>query len=205
MDLERLGGRARGVRGGAARLLPRQPGPHRHRVRRRLALSAARPGDRRAARRRLHPGLPHPGGRQRPVHAGGGDLAGAGRRRRAAPPPRTAHPLPGTGRPHRGGHRRDLGESLRLERVGVLDNFFELGGNSLLGVTIVAAVRRAFELDELPPHILYEAPTVAALARTAEALASGATPAAADPGGSQVRAQLRRSGLEASAARRRGR
>ncbi|GAA2696431.1 hypothetical protein GCM10010412_090320 [Nonomuraea recticatena] len=97
------------------------------------------------------------------------------------------------------------GESLRLERVGVLDNFFELGGNSLLGVTIVAAVRRAFELDELPPHILYEAPTVAALARTAEALASGATPAAADPGGSQVRAQLRRSGLEASAARRRGR
>ncbi|MEV4067998.1 KR domain-containing protein, partial [Nonomuraea dietziae] len=71
------------------------------------------------------------------------------------------------------------GESLRLERVGVLDNFFELGGNSLLGVTIVAAVRRAFELDELPPHILYEAPTVAALARTAEALASGATPAAA--------------------------
>ncbi|MEU8379818.1 SDR family oxidoreductase [Streptosporangium sp. NPDC048865] len=97
------------------------------------------------------------------------------------------------------------GESLRLERVGVLDNFFELGGNSLLGVTIVAAVRRAFQLDELPPHILYESPTVAALARTAEALASGEAPEAADPGASQVRAQLRRSGLEASAARRRGR
>ncbi|WP_231619188.1 type I polyketide synthase [Nonomuraea sp. SBT364] len=96
-------------------------------------------------------------------------------------------------------------ESLRLERVGVQDNFFELGGNSLLGVSIVAAVRRAFELAELPPHILYESPTVAALAGTAEALASGAAPAATDPGGSQVRAQLRRSGLEASAARRRGR
>ncbi|MEV4218611.1 SDR family oxidoreductase [Nonomuraea sp. NPDC049725] len=96
-------------------------------------------------------------------------------------------------------------ESLRLERVGVHDNFFELGGNSLLGVSIVAAVRRAFELAELPPHILYESPTVAALAGTAEALASGTAPAAADPGGSQVRAQLRRSGLEASAARRRGR
>ncbi|MDR8412933.1 SDR family NAD(P)-dependent oxidoreductase [Nonomuraea sp. 3-1Str] len=98
------------------------------------------------------------------------------------------------------------GESLRLDRVGVLDNFFELGGNSLLGVAIVAAVRRAFELDELPPHVLYEAPTVAALSRTVEALASGAAPVlAGSGGGSQVRAQLRRSGLEASAARRRGR
>ncbi|GIH95247.1 SDR family NAD(P)-dependent oxidoreductase [Planobispora siamensis] len=97
-------------------------------------------------------------------------------------------------------------ESLRLERVGALDNFFELGGNSLLGVAIVAAVRRAFELDELPPHILYEAPTVAALSRTVEALASGTAPAQADAdGGSHVRAQLRRSGLEASAARRRAR
>ncbi|MGN9785609.1 SDR family NAD(P)-dependent oxidoreductase [Nonomuraea sp. ZG12] len=95
------------------------------------------------------------------------------------------------------------GESLRLDRVGVLDNYFELGGNSLLGVAIVAAVRRAFKLPELPPHILYESPTVAALSRTVEALASGEAPAVAD-GGSQVRAQLRRSGLEA-AARRRGR
>ncbi|WP_194243996.1 type I polyketide synthase [Nonomuraea phyllanthi] len=97
-------------------------------------------------------------------------------------------------------------ESLRLDRVGVNDNFFELGGNSLLGVAIVAAVRRAFDLDELPPHILYEAPTVAALSQTVEALAAGTAPALADAdGGSQVRAQLRRSGLEASAARRRGR
>ncbi|WP_433074763.1 SDR family oxidoreductase [Nonomuraea sp. CA-218870] len=96
------------------------------------------------------------------------------------------------------------GESLRLDQVGVLDNFFELGGNSLLGVAIVASVRRAFELPELPPHILYEAPTVAALSRTVDALVSGAATAVAD-GGSQVRAQLRRSGLEASAARRRGR
>ncbi|MFF0312978.1 SDR family NAD(P)-dependent oxidoreductase [Streptosporangium sp. NPDC004379] len=97
-------------------------------------------------------------------------------------------------------------ESLRLDRVGALDNFFELGGNSLLGVAIVAAVRRAFGLDELPPHILYEAPTVAALSRTVEAAVSGTAPAQADAdGGSHVRAQLRRSGLEASAARRRAR
>ncbi|MBT2230339.1 type I polyketide synthase [Nonomuraea sp. NEAU-A123] len=98
-------------------------------------------------------------------------------------------------------------DSLKLDRVGVLDNFFELGGNSLLGVSIVAAMRRAFELDELPPHILYEAPTVSALGQTIEALSSGTGHASGNgaDGGSHVRAQLRRSGLEASAARRRGR
>ncbi|MEO3854100.1 SDR family NAD(P)-dependent oxidoreductase [Acrocarpospora sp. B8E8] len=97
-------------------------------------------------------------------------------------------------------------DALRLDRVGAGDNFFELGGNSLLGVSIVAALRREFELAELPPHILYEAPTVAALGATIEALTSGAAPASGTPdgdGGSHVRAQLRRSGLELSAARRR--
>ncbi|NAS20976.1 SDR family NAD(P)-dependent oxidoreductase [Herbidospora sp. NEAU-GS84] len=98
------------------------------------------------------------------------------------------------------------GDALRLDRIGVLDNFFELGGNSLLGVSIVAALRREFALAELPPHILYEAPTVAALAATVEALASGPAPApgtAGENGGSHVRAQLRRSGLESAASRRR--
>ncbi|TKK89201.1 SDR family NAD(P)-dependent oxidoreductase [Herbidospora galbida] len=98
------------------------------------------------------------------------------------------------------------GDALRLDRIGVLDNFFELGGNSLLGVSIVAALRREFALAELPPHILYEAPTVAALAATIEALTSGPAPAsrtAGENGGSHVRAQLRRSGLESSASRRR--
>ncbi|MEV0201450.1 SDR family oxidoreductase [Nonomuraea sp. NPDC050691] len=131
-------------------------------------------------------------------------MGGAGGERHPRPELLTAYQEPD-------GHAEETiaaiwGESLRLDRVGVLDNFFELGGNSLLGVAIVAAVRRAFELDELPPHVLYEAPTVAALGRTVEALASGAAPAlAGSGGGSQVRAQLRRSGLEASAARRRGR
>jgi acyl transferase domain-containing protein len=94
-------------------------------------------------------------------------------------------------------------EALRLEKVGVADNFFELGGNSLLGVNIVAALRSAFELDELPPHILYEAPTVAALALVVEGAANGGTAPASDgDGDSQVRAQLRRSGLEAAGRRR---
>jgi NAD(P)-dependent dehydrogenase (short-subunit alcohol dehydrogenase family) len=101
-------------------------------------------------------------------------------------------------------------EALRLERLGVQDNYFELGGNSLLGVSIVAALRREFAPVELPPHILYEAPTVAALGAVIEAQLSGAAGQAAkaqsdDGAGSQVRAQLRRSGLQASAVRRRGR
>ncbi|MTD15353.1 SDR family oxidoreductase [Nakamurella sp. YIM 132087] len=106
-------------------------------------------------------------------------------------------------------------EALHLEQVGVLDNFFELGGNSLLGVGIVAAVREHQQLDDLPPHILYEAPTVATLALAVGAAAldpadlagSGGDGSAggdqeAEGGSSTVRAQLRRSGLQASARRR---
>ncbi len=97
-------------------------------------------------------------------------------------------------------------EALHLEQVGVADSFFDLGGNSLLGVGIVADLRTAFGLAELPPHILYEAPTVAALGTIIDAAQAGGpqAAAAADDGGSHVRAQLRRSGLEASAQRRRG-
>ncbi|MFI6499668.1 SDR family NAD(P)-dependent oxidoreductase [Nonomuraea typhae] len=60
-------------------------------------------------------------------------------------------------------------EALGLEQVGIHDNFFELGGNSLLGMEIIADVRKALELTYLPPHILYQAPTVASLAEAATA------------------------------------
>jgi acyl transferase domain-containing protein/acyl carrier protein len=98
-------------------------------------------------------------------------------------------------------------EALHLEQVGAADSFFDLGGNSLLGVSIVAALRAAFSLAELPPHILYEAPTVAALGAVIDTAAAGDGTVAdsGDQGESRVRAQLRRSGLEASAVRRRGR
>ena len=98
-------------------------------------------------------------------------------------------------------------EALHLEQFGAADSFFDLGGNSLLGVSIVAALRAAFSLTELPPHILYEAPTVAALGAVIDAAAAGDGMAAdsGDQAESRVRAQLRRSGLEASAVRRRGR
>lgn len=92
-------------------------------------------------------------------------------------------------------------DSLKLERVGVADNYFELGGNSLLGIALLNTLRRRFTEAELPPHILYEAPTVAALARVIDGTAARAAAAAADDG--QLRAQLRRSGLKTAAARRR--
>ncbi len=55
-------------------------------------------------------------------------------------------------------------EALGLDRIGVLDRFFELGGNSLVGVDIVNRIRHEFRLAQLPPHVLYEAPTVEAFA-----------------------------------------
>jgi acyl transferase domain-containing protein len=93
------------------------------------------------------------------------------------------------------------GDMLKLERVGARDNFFELGGNSLLGIALLAALRRAFEGAELPPHILYEAPTVEALAKVVDGPAAQAAPVP-EPDG-QEQARLRRSGLKTAARRRR--
>jgi acyl transferase domain-containing protein len=56
-------------------------------------------------------------------------------------------------------------DALGVSDIGVHDNFFELGGNSLLGVDLIARVRRDLTLDELTPHVLYLAPTVGALAQ----------------------------------------
>ncbi|MEY9862663.1 acyl transferase domain-containing protein/NAD(P)-dependent dehydrogenase (short-subunit alcohol dehydrogenase family) [Catenulispora sp. GAS73] len=60
-------------------------------------------------------------------------------------------------------------EALGLEQVGVHDNFFELGGNSLIGMEIIARVRQALDVATLPPHLLYQAPTVSSLAAAAAA------------------------------------
>lgn len=60
-------------------------------------------------------------------------------------------------------------ELLGLEKVGTEDNFFELGGNSLVGVEIMIRIRRKLGVEELAPHVLYEAPTVGALARWLDA------------------------------------
>ncbi len=53
---------------------------------------------------------------------------------------------------------------LGLERVGVRDNFFELGGDSLLGLRTVNRVREMLGGEPLSLAVVFEAPTIEALA-----------------------------------------
>ncbi|WP_433697158.1 SDR family NAD(P)-dependent oxidoreductase [Nocardiopsis sp. CA-288880] len=91
---------------------------------------------------------------------------------------------------------------LGLERVGTADNFFELGGNSLIGVDLIRRLRTDLGLAELPPHVLYETPTVQELARFADALLHGDDRPGAE-GRGQDRADRRRTALKDGVARRR--
>jgi acyl carrier protein len=53
---------------------------------------------------------------------------------------------------------------LGIEQVGVHDNFFELGGTSLAGIQLITELKKHLSV-ELPTVSIFEAPTVAALAR----------------------------------------
>jgi acyl carrier protein len=55
-------------------------------------------------------------------------------------------------------------EVLGIDRVGLHDNFFELGGNSLAGLRVVGRIKERMQAS-LSEVSLYEAPTVATLAR----------------------------------------
>jgi thioesterase domain-containing protein/acyl carrier protein len=56
-----------------------------------------------------------------------------------------------------------FGEVLGVERVGLEDNFFELGGHSLAAVSLVSRLQEATGV-ELPLDLLFESPTVSAMA-----------------------------------------
>ena len=58
---------------------------------------------------------------------------------------------------------------LKLDQVGIHDNFFELGGYSLLAIQIVSRLRPALRV-EIPLPMLFELPTIAALAERVETL-----------------------------------
>jgi amino acid adenylation domain-containing protein len=73
-------------------------------------------------------------------------------------------------------------EVLGLQRVGVEDDFFALGGHSLIAGQVTSRVLKAFSV-ELSLRVLFERPTVAAMAAEIESLrrSGAATAASAAP------------------------
>lgn len=62
---------------------------------------------------------------------------------------------------------------LGIEQVGIHDNLFELGGSSLIGLRIIARIKKELSVD-IRVTALFEGPTVATLARLIEAKSNSA-------------------------------
>jgi NADPH:quinone reductase-like Zn-dependent oxidoreductase/acyl carrier protein len=84
---------------------------------------------------------------------------------------RVQHPRPDLATPYvmpRTDAERTIAEIwqdlLGITEVGVHDSFFELGGDSLIGVQVLSRIKKAFGV-QVTSSILYEGPTVEALAR----------------------------------------
>ncbi|MFD1832035.1 non-ribosomal peptide synthase/polyketide synthase [Streptomyces desertarenae] len=103
--------------------------------------------------------------------------------RRALPEPVWAAPATAGGRPPRAGTEQTLAaiwaEVLGVPEVGAEDNYFALGGDSILGIQIVSAARRAG--IALTPRHLFLHQTVAELAAAAEELPAPAPTAEQGP------------------------
>lgn len=68
---------------------------------------------------------------------------------------------------------------LRVGSVGRHDNFFDLGGHSLMATSVASRIRSEFKID-IPLRVLFEQPTVAALAAQIDRIVSNPSQAAMD-------------------------
>jgi len=69
---------------------------------------------------------------------------------------------------------------LGIQDINIHANFFDLGGHSLLAMQVISRLNDAFDL-EVPLYVLFESPTVAALAQHVEVLLAGSQAAPAIP------------------------
>ncbi|MEM1366474.1 MAG: beta-ketoacyl synthase N-terminal-like domain-containing protein [Cyanobacteria bacterium P01_H01_bin.15] len=63
---------------------------------------------------------------------------------------------------------QEMGKLLGIEQIGIHDNFFELGGHSLMAIQAVTRLRQTYQVDLPIRAFLFEAPTVAGIAKIIE-------------------------------------